>query len=123
MIQVNVTGLNGHIINLRIRNTNVDNIKRRIYNHFKAQSINIDVDADGKINKYHMKYQILLLNTELLHDDVVKDGDVITLLLDNTAIQHDVRKLEQSAISSVVIDGALTKHQREQCKYLKREFY
>ena len=95
MIEVNVTGLNGHIINLRLRNTDVDNIKRRIYNHFKAQSTNSYVDADGKINKYHMKYQILLLNNEHLQDDVLQDGDVVTLVLDNTAIQHDVLKLEK----------------------------
>ena len=95
MIEVNVTGVNGHIINLRLRNTNVDNIKRRIYNHFKAQSTNSYVDADFKINKYHMKYQILLLNNEPLRDDVLNNGDVITLLLDNTAIQKDVRQLEK----------------------------
>ena len=95
MIVVNVTGLNGHIINLRLRNTNVDNIKRRIYNHFKTQNTNSYVDADGKINKYHMKYQILLLNNEHLQDHVLKNGDVITLLLDNTAIQKDVSKLEK----------------------------
>ncbi len=95
MIEISVTGLNGHIINLHLRNTNVDNIKRRIYNHFKTQSTNSNVDADGKINKYHMKYQILLLNTKPLQDDVLKNGDVITLLLDNAAIQKDVRKLEK----------------------------
>ena len=42
-----------------------------------------------------MKYQILLLNTELLQDDVWMNGDVLTLLLDNTAIQKDVPKLEK----------------------------
>ena len=94
MIEISVIGLNGHITNFRLRSTTVDNIKRRIYNHFKNQSTSY-VGADGKINKYHMKYQILLLNTELLQDDVLKNGDVITMLLDNTAIQNDIRKLEK----------------------------
>ena len=94
MIEISVIGLNGHITNLRLRSTSVDNIKRRIYKYFKSQSTSY-VDADGKINKYHMKYQILLLNTEFLQDDVLKNGDVITLLLDNTAIQKDVHKLEK----------------------------
>jgi len=51
--------------------------------------------VDGVINKYHMKYQILLLNNELLQDNAVNDRDVITLVLDSAAIQNEVSKLQK----------------------------
>jgi len=95
MIEVSIVGLNGHITDLRLRSNNVNNIKKRIYNFFKAKNSDNTVDVDGVINKYHMKYQILLLNNELLQDNAVNDRDVITLVLDNAAIQNDVSKLQK----------------------------
>ena len=39
-----------------------------------------------------MKYQILLLNNELLQDNAVNDRDVITVVLDSAAIQNEISK-------------------------------
>ena len=56
--------------------------KKRIYNHFKG--LNRD-DA----YKYHVKYQTLLLNTELLKSDILKHGDIITLILRNKTVEQE----------------------------------
>ena len=94
MIEVSIIGLKGHITNLRLRCPNGNNIRKRIYYCFKNKNTNNIVDEEGVINKYHMKYQILLLNTELLQDNALNYRDVITLVLDNAAIQKDISKLQ-----------------------------
>ena len=40
-------------------------------------------------------HQKLLLKTEPLRDDVLKHGDVITLILDTETFQKDVSKLQK----------------------------
>ena len=47
MIAVSVNSLKGHILNLRLRSTNVNNVKRRIYSHLKPKDANNIADDDG----------------------------------------------------------------------------
>jgi len=74
MIEITITTIGGYTFNICLKNLHVDNIKKRIYQHFKSLNNN---DA----YKYNVKYQTLLLNTKPLEDDILKNGDVITLIL------------------------------------------
>ena len=89
MIDITITTLSGYNFNIRSQNLNVGNVKKGIYKHFKG------LNRDNAY-KYHVKYQTLLLNTELWKDGNLTNGDIITLVSRNKTVEQE-RKEQREA--------------------------
>ena len=99
MITITITTINGYNFNISLNNLQVENVKKRIYKHFKSLS-------NDDVYKYHVKYQTLVLNTEPLKDDILQNGDVITLNL-RSKTEKEKRREERTAALLELIGNQL----------------
>ena len=93
--KITVTCLNGYTFSLTLINTSVDNIKKRIYEHFKKveprQPARVWYHSPTRttvrkqaLYKYSPMFQKLLLGNDILKDDAnLNSGDTLTLVIDN----------------------------------------
>ena len=93
--EITITCLNGYSFSLALINTSVDNIKKRIYEHFKKveprQPARVWYHSPTRttvkkkaLYKYSPIFQILLLGNEILRNNTnLNSGDTLTLVINN----------------------------------------
>ena len=96
MIAITITTINGYNFNISLNNLQVENVNKRIYKHFASLS-------NDDVYKYHVKYQTLVLNTEPLKDDILKNGELIL----RSKTEKEQRREERTAALLELIGNQL----------------
>ena len=113
--KITVTCLNGYTFSLTLINTSVDNIKKRIYEHFKKveprQPARVWYHSPTRttvrkqaLYKYSPMFQKLLLGNDILKDDAnLNSGDTLTLVINTELYEIAITAKENDEHSMMFV--------------------